>query len=358
MFKKGLPFILAVMIFIGLPTAAFAGIQLNPVDQGDIILIEPQIGSEKQVFVKESMAISIRMEGDAAVDVSLYKVMPSSREAELETACESEMITAASSVPFEVISGGSIVARDMSRSADERAPEAVRTADALVVSENRSEQANIIDGTEALLQKDRLSSKERQEVIEAFIDARKALKRGLLRLEDAYEDLMKEFPEGFEEDRTYTSHELDVIEDYLVQVNRVLDKCSEFEDAQRAYEAIFEIPLFGPEDLSDTGILPYYQKTVEKITPGLYKFVFSDHDTHEIIEVIEFEVSKKEELTEEAIKEAMPLSLGQLLKPAVKEEEIAADPDMGAQEGTDEADDAEGEDELDRSPAVNDNDVE
>ncbi len=81
MYKKGLTFILATMFVLMLSTASFASIQLNPVNAGDITIIEPQIGTERQVFIKDSMAISIRSEGDYPVYVSLYKVMPSAHNA-------------------------------------------------------------------------------------------------------------------------------------------------------------------------------------------------------------------------------------------------------------------------------------
>lgn len=350
MFKKGLPFILAALIFIALPTAAFAGIQLNPVDQGDIILIQPQIGSEKQVFVKDSLAISIRTEGDADMDVSLYKVMPSSPETELENALKSDMVTTAEAVPFEVISGGSIVARDLSQAFVDRAPEVDAAVESVVVNADRAEQSSIIDGTQALLKKDRLTSKERQEVIEAFTGARKGLKRQLSRLEDAYDALVDMFPDGFGEDREYSDSELEVIEAYLVQVSEVVDSRRRFEEAQRGYVAIFEIPIFGPEPLSDTGIVPYYQKTVEKITPGLYKFVFSDHDTQEILEVIEFEVSKNVELTEEDIKKSIPLSMGQFLNPSLEKDEQADASESDKLSGSDVPEDAGDVDGPDASP--------
>ncbi|GKT20044.1 hypothetical protein ADUPG1_004367, partial [Aduncisulcus paluster] len=110
------------------------------------------------------------------------------------------------------------------------------------------------------------------------------------------------FPSGHEDGYEYSSDELDVIKTYLNEVEEAKEECTVYTNARMAYEAIFEIPLFGPEDLTDTGILPYYQKTVEKITPGLYKFVFEDTQNNETINVIEFEVVKKEELTEEDIK--------------------------------------------------------
>lgn len=125
------------------------------------------------------------------------------------------------------------------------------------------------------------------------------------------------FPEGHDDGHEYTDEELKAIKTYLMAVERSKEDCSAYKEARDAYEAIFEIPLFGPEDLTDTGILPYYQKTVEKITPGLYKFVFSDPKDESIIEVIEFEVLKKEELTEEDIKGAMPSNIGDLISPSV-----------------------------------------
>lgn len=313
MLKKGLSLTLTVVLMLMLSTATFAGIQLNPVEAGDITLIEPQIGSEAQVFVKDSMAISIRTESDHPVTVSLYKVMPSSHDAYLDEACESEMITRADEVPFKVISGSSIVARDAEIDTEEGDQEDSDIAEDI---DEEVDSDKIIDGSEALLQKDKLSSKERQSVIKSFKKARNAFEDQLEDLEEAYAEYLELFPDGHESDLDYTDDQIRIIKSYLVAVNNTLEDCESYEAAKDAYEAIFEIPLFGPEDLSDTGILPYYQKTVEKITPGLYKFVFSEQGNKEIIEVIEFEVVKKEELTEEDIKDAMPSTLGDLILPA------------------------------------------
>ena len=323
MYKKGISFILTVAFLLMLSSATFAGIQLNPVEAGDITLIEPQIGTEAQVFIKDSMAISIRTESDYPVNVSLYKVMPSAHDAYLDEACDSEMVIMADEVPFKVISGGSIVSRDalVNVEKDDLEDIAFFTDE---IEDDVVDSDNIIDGSEALLKKDKLSSKDRQAVIKSFKKARNAFENKLEDLEDAFDEYIELFPDGHADEYSYNREELKIIKTYLIEVEEANTLCAEYVSAKEAYEAIFEIPLFGPEDLTDTGILPYYQKTVEKITPGLYKFVFSDKNSKEIIEVIEFEVVKKEELTEEDIKEAMPSTMGDLILPAKEliEEEI------------------------------------
>lgn len=317
MYKKGTSLILTVAFMLILSTATFAGIQLNPVEAGDITLIEPQIGTEAQVFVKDSMAISIRSESDHTVYVSLYKVMPSIRDAYLDEACDSEMILTAEDVPFKVISGGSIVTRDSVSDIPDNDLEDAGFEES-DFEDDSTDSDSIINGSEVLLQKDKLSSKERQSIIKAFKSEKKSFEKQLKVLEDSYDAYTENFIEGHEDNHEYTQDELKVIKSYLQDVEDAQEKCLEYTIARDAYEAIFETPLFGPEDLTDTGILPYYQKTVEQITPGLYKFVFTKQDKS-IVDSIEFEVVKKEELTEEDIKEAMPSTLGDLILP-VKEE--------------------------------------
>ena len=316
MLKKGYTIILTVMLMLMLSTASFAGIQLNPVEPGDIELIAPKIGSERQVFVKDSMAISIR---SVEVDVSLFKVMPSSHNVYLDDVCESEMVLLAEDVPFKVISGSSIVAKDAVTEIDQEETQSVtETAPKAVIEiTDTLDSDEIIDGSQALLQKERLSSKDRQEVIQTYIDARSAFESKLKSLEKTYDAYIEMFPEGHEDEYEYSDEELKAIRNYLIANQKIQAICKTYKEAKGHYESIFEIPLFGPEDVSNTGILPYYQKTVEKITPGLYKFVFSDQDNNDVIEVIEFEVVKKEELTEEVIKEAMPSNVGDLILPSV-----------------------------------------
>lgn len=331
MFKKGMSFVLAAAFSLMLTSATFASIQLNPVEEGGITLIEPQIGSERQVFVKDSMAISIRAEGDQPVDVSLYKVMPSERNDDLDGACDSKMITDAEDVPFRVISGSSIVAKDADSDDDDsdEADERDLLDDIVLEDDDSAEPDKIIDGSEALLQKERLSTKDRQKVIKAFNKAKDDLEDQIDDLEDIYDEYTDAFPNGHDDILDYSDKELKLIKSYLISVEETQESCQAFVDARESYEAIFEIPLFGPEDLTDTGILPYYQKTVEKITPGLYKFVFSEQETSEIVDIIEFEVIKKEKLTEEDIKEAMPMTIGDLILPSVDltddEEDIQVD---------------------------------
>lgn len=314
MYKKGITFILAVLFLLMLSTASFASIQLNPVNAGDITIIEPQIGTERQVFIKDSMAISIRSEGDYPVNVSLYKVMPSAHNAYLDDACTSEMVIMADEIPFKVISGASIVARDSAmESSEDGTDQAEPNEDA---ESESSDSDSIINGSEALLQKDKLSSSERQDVMKAYKKARKAFEDKLEDLEESYEAYMDAFEDGHEEGYEYSDSELEIIKDYLIDVEETKALCDEYASAKKAYGAIFEVPLFGPEDLTDTGILPYYQKTVEKISPGLYKFEFTESESKDIIDVIEFEIIKKEELTEEDIKDAMPSNVGELILPA------------------------------------------
>jgi len=314
MFKKGISLILAALFITLLSTATFAGIQLNPVEPEDIELVAPKIGSERQVFVKDSMAISIR---SVKVDVSLFKVMPSSHDSYLDEACESEMVMMADEVPFRVVSGGSIIARDAFVSEDEAETSKDLSPVKTVELSDAVDSDEIIDGSQALLQVERLSSKDRQDVIQSYNTARKAFGEMLLELESAYAEYIELFPQGHVETHAYTREELSVIKNYLTTVDAVQSNCGAYIEAKEGYEAIFEIPLFGPEDVSNTGILPYYQKTVEKITPGLYKFVFTDQENQEMIKVIEFEVTKKEELTEKVIKEAMPSNVGDLILPSV-----------------------------------------
>ena len=318
MYKTGMSLILIVLLSLVLSAAVFAGIQLNPVEKGDIILNEPQIGSEKQVFIKDHLAISIRSEGDLPIDVSLYKIMPSARDPYLDEACESEVILKAEDVPFKVISGSGIVARDAAIDLTWADSETTtRFEELIVVDEDALDPANIIDGSEAFLQKNRPSSKERQAVIKAYNKALRSFEKHLEDLSDLYDEYLEMFPEGHTQDHEYTEEELDSIESYLIAVEETQSKCQAFKEARVAYEAIFEIPLFGPEAVTANGVLPYYENTVENISPGFYKFVFSDEDTREIIEVIEFEVSKKEELTEEDIKDAMPDTIGELINTTV-----------------------------------------
>ncbi|WP_430884457.1 hypothetical protein [Fusibacter sp. JL216-2] len=323
MYKKGLTFILATMFVLMLSTASFASIQLNPVNAGDITIIEPQIGTERQVFIKDSMAISIRSEGDYPVYVSLYKVMPSAHNAYLDDACTSEMVVMADEIPFRVISGGSIVARDSAKESFEGGTDAEKPNED--PENTSSDSGSIINGSEALLQKDKLSSGERQDVIKAYKKARSAFEDKLEDLEESYEAYMNVFEDGHEEGHEYSESELEIIEAYLIDVEETKALCDNYTLAKKAYGAIFEVPLFGPEDLTDTGILPYYQKTVEKISPGLYKFEFTESQSKDIIDVIEFEIIKNEELTEEDIKDAMPSNVGELILPAKGSDDDSTD---------------------------------
>ncbi len=325
MFKKGIALIVTVVFTLMLSTAVFAGIQLNPVENGNIILIEPQIGTEKQVFVKESLAISIRSDEDYPANVSLYKVMPSARSSFLESACDSEMVVSAKEIPFRVISGSSIIAKDAVVGIESSDEVPLKRLDETNVIDDNSQPDNIIDGTEALLQKEKLSLKDRQSVINTFNDAREEFEIQLEELEGKYEAYSEMFEDVHAIDHEYTDDEMKVIKAYLIAVEKVKDACAKYRESRDTYEAIFEVPLFGPEDLTDTGILPYYQKTVEKISPGMYKFVFSKQVSNEILDVVEFEISKKEELTEEDIKDAMPTTLGTLILPAIEEEKIETD---------------------------------
>ncbi len=314
MLKKGLSLIVMGLLCTVLSTAAFASIQLNPVDDVTIEINEPKIGSERQVFVKGSMVIAIRAYGDKDIDMSLYKVIPSINEDELDDIAESDMILRAQDIPFEVASGGSIVTLDVDADTVSDVEEAVESeAPELSGSDSNEKSDSIINGTEALLQKDRISSKDRQEIINTYNDVKDDIEDQIEDLEDAYEAFEDRFEEGLGTLEEMNEDDQEVIADYLTEVAKTEALMADFQNAQNAYKAIFEIPIFGPENLMDTEIPTFFQKTVEKISPGLYKMVFSDVETDEIYDTIKFEVSK--ELTEEDIKDLMPTNKEDLILP-------------------------------------------
>jgi hypothetical protein len=318
MFKKGFALMMVGLLSAILSTAAFASIQLNPVDDVMIEINEPKIGSERQVFIKGSMAISIRAYGEQDVDMSLYKVMPSIDDDIFEDVADSDMILYAEDMPFEVVSGGSIVAREIEDADSEADTEEL--LEAAERSEDTEKTDSIIDGAEALLQKEKISSKDRQEIIKSYTNIKEDL-------EDQVEDLASAFDEAealLESDEivleALSEDETDQLVEYLEEAENTKELLKEYEAARKAYKAIFEVPIFGPENLMDTKIPTFFQKTVEKITPGVYRMVFTSTETGEEYDIIEFEVTK--ELTEEDIKEVMP-KFEELILPGGNEEDEA-----------------------------------
>ncbi len=324
MFKKGFTLMMVGLLFAILSTAAFASIQLNPVDDVMIEINEPQIGSERQLYVKGSMAISIRAYGEQDVDMSLYKVMPSIDDDVFEDVADSDMILYAEDMPFEVVSGGSIVAREFGDT------EAETDDDEVLEAANRSEDTektdSIINGAEALLQKEKISAKDRQEIIKNYTHVKEDLEEQVEDLESAFDDAeaLLETDEIVLE--TLSEDEMDLLATYLEEVENTKTLLIEYEAARRAYKAIFEVPIFGPENLMDTKIPTFFQKTVEKITPGVYRMVFTSTETGEEYDIIEFEVTK--ELTEEDIKEAMPSNFEELILPGGNNEEETTETDL------------------------------
>ncbi len=297
MYKKIMGTVVGILIFAICSTGSFADLTIEFEDGSDLMLIEPNIGSENQIMLRESLTISIRPQDEPTVYIGLSKIMPSCIDDDLngfiDEVCEE----------FHGMVGDTF---------DKKAQEDVVTDDqnAEAYDEVYEEEYE-----EEVGQTDEQIAEYRETVISDFSKRKEKFQEKIEEFQEIYEMIHKNFPDGLpvEEDGAYTQNA--IIGKYKIALNNIVNEIDEFKQHEIIYTELFESDMFEPELIAPTGVLPYYQKTVEEMVPGYYQLKFLNEDRDDILEIIDFEVIDKELMTEENIKDVMDDFMNPLANP-------------------------------------------
>lgn len=300
------------MVFLltcGISSGAYADLKLNFEQAGNLVLIKPDIGSEGHVIVRDALTISIRPEKESTVSLSFYKVMPSLQESDDMDVLVGEISKAIQelSIVFELEQES---LKDFPHTHEQKS-----LKDAKRNESEKKEENHIIDGKKTFLKKKKISDKKRDEIILSFSKAKENFKKIATEFQKSQKEIETLFPQGISNFKSLSSEDKLRIKAHLLLAKNANENRKIFEKERDLYASIFKIPLFGPELVSPSGVLPYYQKTVENVSPGFYRFVFSDEKSQEVLETLDFEISKKDEITEEDIKKAVPDYMNPLAEP-------------------------------------------
>lgn len=143
---------------------------------------------------------------------------------------------------------------------------------------------------------------ERREIAKTYLETlqeKQSREEEFIRVYSRYKDLFySEKEEMIIVTENLTYYEQEVIKEYKVALEKMLEIKYLYREIRPVYESIFETVVL-EEVIEQDGVIPFYRTVIEDIKPGDYKLIFSSED--DVVEVREFTVKK---LEEEKIKES------------------------------------------------------
>ncbi len=271
MCKKIIGTIVGILILTICSTGSFADLTIEFDDDSSLMLIEPNVGSENQIMLRDSLTISIRPQDEPTVKIGLRKIMPSCIDDELEDFID-EVCDEYNSMEY----------REIGQSEEDMSGE-----------------------IEQLEEADDDSSENREEIVFNFSKLTSDFKDNVEEFKLFRDDIQEILFDDVDDAEYYTKEQIDLIEQYKIALGDIVREIEEFKKHEEDYVSLFNTQMFEPELIAPVGVLPYYHKTIEDILSGYYQLEFIDVDTDDVIEVIEFEVIDKDLITEENIKDVV-----------------------------------------------------
>ncbi len=288
MLKKIIGICMSVLLLISISGGSYAEMTIEFNDADSLTLIEPNIGSESQVVVRDVLTISIRPQDKETVCLSLYKTM-AAQEDELLTEVIADL-----EEEFDVISRLSIVQDDELEDDD------ILTDDINILQTSDSK-----DGT----------LEQRKEVVVDFSNIQLEFEQKAKEFQTAKEAMHQTYDYDNFAGYKFTDEDDIALNKYFSLIEQMKLEVEKFKQEQKNYVALFKEPVFELESITRTGVVPYYNTTIDDISAGYYELVFSDKDTHKILKVVNFEIIKKEAITEDVIRDTVLEYTNPLLEP-------------------------------------------
>lgn len=281
MLRKTLALVIGFMIIWSVSIAGFSQYyQMNNVSDSDLEdsfeIIEPKVKVKKELYVRDNLLVSIALSEsfekyDVPVDMYLYKIEP---------------VAALATEGFDVKGDFAIV----------DPLKGVNYKDLSVYNINTKSKEEIIKNYGELSRYNDYLKKNLQ-VVKEEIKKLNQLSGGSAPVTP-----------GSELEKITGINEK--LQKSLSEVRVLVDK------ARSSYNNLFEVLAYSTVrvEMDKEGLIPYFKYTYEGIEAGNYKLVFVRDDTGSAIKTVNFTVSKKEQLTEERIKEGVTDSLNILPK--------------------------------------------
>lgn len=264
MFRKFAALLLGLTLVLLMTLPVFAGDS-----DGAFEVVEPNFGKNNEVMTK-NLLINIRIYEEIPLEMTLVRVEPNIADAVVRDRISSLQDSNAYMMP--------------------------------ILPQEDVQEAEVGDVDIPFDLQDSYSENERRNIAQSYLEtleSKQSAEEEFIRAYNQYNDLFYSIAEEqiiVGEDLTF--YEQEVIKEYKLTLQKMLEVNYVYDRLSPIYESIFETVVLGPEDVELDGVIPYYTTVVEEIKPGAYKLIFSSDD--DIIDIKEFTVKK---LEEEKIKE-------------------------------------------------------
>ena len=254
--------ILVIIMIMLSSIFAFADVAEFDYELNDYLeIINPSFDESGDVVVKNNLFLSMNIKHDADLYLTLKKYVPVMDE-----------------MYFDKIINGEIDRNEFIENIANR-----------VLEINKTDEINEINEDDELFEEKLLNEKEE---IVAIID----------RYFDEY-IVKKEFEQKLvnstKEMNMFGEENLDFIEEYNLIRDEYLIVLNLFNKAKDEYVELFKIKILDKDLIVPVGVMPYYEKTIENITPGKYEMsieLVNDENEVYLLNKSEFNIRIKDEV--------------------------------------------------------------
>ncbi len=297
MLKKFMGFIAIAILVLSIPMVCYADLTIEFEDNDALTMIEPNLGSENQIILRDVMTISIKPQRNVTTCLSLYQIMPSVDE-EFDDIVE--IVNQEIDLLDEIYSVENIILSDEYSYTN-------------LEFENIKELEAIKEAVDEF--KEKTSTEEREEVVSDFHQIKKDFDKRVEKFNEQRDEVHEVFKDEFPLIGDCTSKQALILDRYKKMVERMREDINMYQSQKEEYVALFKTVLFEYDPIVPSGVVPYYNRSVENISSGFYELVFSDIKTGEVLEVVNFEIIRKEVVTEDVIRETVLKYMNSLSEP-------------------------------------------
>ncbi|MDM8534657.1 hypothetical protein QUF55_08175, partial [Clostridiaceae bacterium HSG29] len=251
--------ILVIIIIMLSSIFAFADVTEFQYELNDYLeIINPSFDESGDIFVKNNLFLSMNIKQDADLYLTLKKYVPVMDE-----------------MYFDKIINGEI--------------------DRTELIENIANRVLEINKVDEIYENDELFE-------EKLLDEKEEIIVVIDRYFDEYfikEEFEQKLVNSTKEMNLFGEENLTFIEEYNSIRSEYLDSLDSFNEAKDEYVELFKVNVIDKDLIVSVGVMPYYEKTIENITPGKYEMIIElakDEDEVYLLNETEFNIKIKEEV--------------------------------------------------------------
>lgn len=246
-------FLSVFLIFILVLTANIIVFANDETTEDYVHIISPEVGESGKTLLNDSLFISIYVEADETLFLSLKKVMPTFTFEEEND--QIELIPLVPILPTE-------------EESEEKIPLAEIDAVEPLTKSEVVAAYQIAEEDFQILEKEYKEAKSKVSSIPSLLDE-----------------------SSIDYDPTYklSEEEVDALNHFDDVTERYKKALSDFESWKKEYDKLFEKNVFEQQEMIIDSQFPYYEHTVSDIEPGNYKLIVTNLDG-QVIETLDFEI--------------------------------------------------------------------